>query len=137
MMKKQIIRCPYCGSPAILRDTSYVHGKNAWEGKLYVCSRYPVCNSYVSVHSGTTRPKGTLANKSLREKRIRAHRIFDQIWKQGILSKKDAYRWMSHKFCLDTTQAHIGNFSEYMCERLIEESEKVLRYNHVPLCLAG
>ena len=88
MMKKQIIRCPYCGSPAILRDTSYVHGKNAWEGKLYVCSRYPVCNSYVSVHPGTTRPKGTLANKSLRKKRIRAHRIFDQIWKQGILSKK-------------------------------------------------
>ena len=121
MMKKQIIRCPYCGSPAILRDTSYVHGKNAWEGKLYVCSRYPVCNSYVSVHPGTTRPKGTLANKSLREKRIRAHRIFAQIWKQGIMSKTDAYRWMSDKFCLDTTQAHIGNFSEYMCERLIEE----------------
>ena len=55
MMKKQIIRCPYCGSPAILRDTSYVHGKNAWEGKLYVCSRYPVCNSYVSVLNITVR----------------------------------------------------------------------------------
>ena len=45
--------------------------------------------------------------------------------------------FIADKFCLDTTQAHIGNFSEYMCERLIEESEKVLRYNHVPLCLAG
>ena len=25
-MKKQTIRCPYCGSPAILKDASYVYG---------------------------------------------------------------------------------------------------------------
>lgn len=76
-MKKQIVRCPYCGGTAILRDASYVYGNKSKGGKAYVCSHYPACNSYVGVHKGTTMPKGTLANKELRQKRIRAHRIFD------------------------------------------------------------
>lgn len=132
-MKKQKLRCPYCGGTAILRDASYVYGKTAREGKLYVCSNYPACDSYVGVHPHTILPKGTLANKELRRKRIRAHRIFDQIWKQGILDKQEAYRWMADTFYLDHSQAHIGNFSDYMCEQLIKESQKVLRCNNVSL----
>lgn len=130
-MKKRIIRCPYCGGTAILRDESYVHKNMSGEGKVYVCCHYPVCNSYVGVHKGTSIPKGTLANKELRQKRIYAHRIFDQIWKQGILSKREAYRWIADKFCLTSQQAHIGEFSDYMCEQLIKESRKVLHSNKV------
>ena len=46
-MKQKQIRCPYCGSIAILRDASYVYGNKAKDGKLYVCSHFPQCNSYV------------------------------------------------------------------------------------------
>ena len=136
-MKKQTIRCPYCGSTAILKDASYVYGPNAYSGKVYVCSHYPACDSYVGVHPGTRLPKGTLANRALRKKRIRAHQVFDQIWKQEILSKPDAYRWLADKFCLETRQAHIGKFSDYMCDQLIKEASRVLRNNHIPLSLAG
>lgn len=132
-MKKQHIRCPYCGGTAVLRDASYVHGSKAKDGKVYVCCHYPACNSYVSVVKGTTIPQGTLANPDLRRKRITAHRIFDQIWKQGILDRQEAYRWIADKFCLNSQQAHIGEFSDYMCEQLIKESLKVLKSNHVPL----
>lgn len=76
-MKKQTIRCPYCGSLAILRDASYVYGQNSSKGKVYVCSHYPACDSYVGVHQGTLLPKGSLAGPALRKKRIQAHRIFD------------------------------------------------------------
>ena len=136
-MKKQTIRCPYCGSTAILKDASYVYGPNSHSGKVYVCSHYPACDSYVGVHPGTCLPKGTLANRTLRKKRIRAHQVFDQIWKQGILSKPEAYRWLADKFCLETRQAHIGKFSDYMCDQLIKEASRVLRNNHIPLSLAG
>ncbi|WP_368258766.1 zinc-finger-containing protein, partial [Blautia wexlerae] len=44
-MKQKQIRCPYCGSIAILRDASYVYGNKAKDGKLYVCSHFPQCNS--------------------------------------------------------------------------------------------
>lgn len=136
-MKKQTIRCPYCGSTAILRDASYVYGSNAFDGKVYVCSHYPACDSYVGVHQGTSLPKGSLANRTLRKKRIQAHQIFDQLWRQGIFSRQEAYRWIADRFCLQTRQAHIGNFSDYMCDQLIQEASKVLKNNHIPLSMAG
>ena len=71
----------------------------------------------------------------LRQKRIQAHRIFDQIWQQGILSKPEAYRWVADKFCLTDKQAHIGQFSNYMCDQLIRESADVLKNNHIPFRL--
>ena len=76
MKKPKIIRCPYCGGTAILRDASFVYGTHSHGGQVYVCSHYPSCNSYVGVHPGTKIPKGTLANRELRQKRIQAHRIF-------------------------------------------------------------
>ena len=76
-----------------------------------------------------------LANRELRQKRIQAHRIFDQIWQQGILSKPEAYRWVADKFCLTDKQAHIGQFSNYMCDQLIRESADVLKNNHIPFRL--
>lgn len=36
---------------------------------------------------------------------------------------------MQDIFCLTEQQAHIGCFSEYMCDRLIEESCRVLQNN--------
>ena len=107
-IKKKTIRCPYCGRPAILRDASYVYGSNSYGGKVYVCNHYPVCDSYVGVLSGTNLPKGSLA-----------------------------YRWLAEKFCLERCQAHIGEFSDYMCDQLIQEASKVLKNNHVPLRMAG
>ena len=136
-MKKQTIRCPYCGSTAILKDASYVYGHHSSGGKVYVCSHYPACDSYVGVHQGTSLPKGSLANRTLRKKRIQAHQIFDQLWRKGIFSREEAYRWIGDKFCLQTRQAHIGNFSDYMCDQLIQEASKVLQNNHVPLGMAG
>ena len=124
-MKQKQIRCPYCGSIAILRDASYVYGNKAKDGKLYVCSHFPQCNSYVGVHPGTTNAKGKLANKELRQKRIQAHRVFDQIWLNHIFTKSEAYRWIADKFCLTAKEAHIGEFSTYMCDQLILESMKM------------
>ena len=109
----------------------------AKDGKLYVCSHFPQCNSYVGVHPGTTNAKGKLANKELRQKRIQAHRVFDQIWLNHIFTKSEAYRWIADKFCLTAKEAHIGEFSTYMCDQLILESMKILENNHIPLRAIG
>lgn len=130
---KVTIKCPYCGRTAVYRKASYVHKNASNSDYLYVCSGYPNCDSYVGAHAGTRSPKGTLADATLRRKRIETHRVFDAIWKNGILSKKDAYRWMRDTFCLSTAQAHIGQFSHYRCDCLISESRKVLQNNHVQI----
>lgn len=124
-------RCPYCGRHAVLRDASFVYGTHVYQDgqKLYVCAGYPACDSYVGVHQGSLRPKGSLANGDLRNRRIRAHKAFDAVWRQGILSRKEAYHWLQDITGLDEQQAHIAMFSEYRCDQVIEACNQVLR-NH-------
>lgn len=122
-MKKKQIHCPYCGAKAALRPASVVYGAatKVTDSYLYVCDRYPKCDSYVGAHKRTKQPMGTLANGDLRNKRIQAHKAFDWMWKSGLMTKWQAYKWMQGKLALNDEQAHIAKFSEYMCDRLIAE----------------
>ena len=125
MKKRKQIHCPYCGAKATLRPSSAVYGDAAkTDGYLYVCDRYPKCDSYVGAHKKTILPMGTLANGDLRNKRIQAHKAFDWMWKSGLMTKWQAYKWMQGKLDLSDEQAHIAMFSEYMCDRLIAECNK-------------
>lgn len=125
-MKKTTIRCPYCGAKATLRPSTAVYGERAKEGSyLYICDRYPKCDAYVGTHQKTKQPMGTLANGDLRHKRIEAHKVFDKMWKSGLMTKWQAYRWMQSKFALNDNQAHIAKFSEYMCDQLISACNQV------------
>ena len=129
--KSQVIKCPYCHGIAQLTPAEKIYGPDTKEEWLYVCCHYPVCNSYVGVHKGTTRPLGTLANGDLRNKRIKAHKMFDLIWRNNVMNRKAAYRWMSDKLCLPYESAHIGCFSEYMCDQLIDACKDALSNNRI------
>lgn len=125
---KRII-CPYCGAPAELRPGTYLLKNRSREEWFYVCSRYPKCDSYVGVIQGTLEPKGTMADAHLRNKRIEAHRVFDAIWKGGLMTRKNAYRWLRETLGLPDCQTHIGYFSTYLCDVVIRLSIQVLK-NH-------
>lgn len=128
MKKRKQIHCSYCGAKATLRPSSAVYGDAAkTDGYLYVCDRYPKCDSYVGAHKKTKLPMGTLANGDLRNKRIQAHKAFDWMWKSGLMTKWQAYKWMQGKLDLSDEQAHIAMFSEYMCDRLIAECNKAYK----------
>lgn len=119
-------RCPYCGSIATLRSADGIYQNNPRESMLYVCKNYPACDAYVRVHPGTTLPMGSLANKRLRGLRMEAHKYFDQIYIRGIMSKQDAYHWLSDVLCIPFLETHIGQMGEYYCGKVIEESKKLL-----------
>ena len=129
--RKKNLTCPYCGSATVLRPDSFVYKENARGKHLYVCSRYPECDAYVSVNEDTLEPLGTLANGELRHKRIEAHRAFDQIWRNRIMTRSNAYRWLREKYGMRADQAHIAQFSDYMCESLIRECQKTLKANRI------
>ena len=129
-MKRQKVKC-HCGAQAFLRPESAVFGTKSRGGYLYVCSRYPTCDSYVSVHRRNKKPKGTLANAELRQKRIQAHKAFNVIWESGLMEKWQAYRWMQAIFGLNTQQAHIAKFSLYMCDELIRRCEEFRQNNRI------
>ena len=133
MKKSRKITCPYCGAVAILRDGKYVYGDRAKGEKLYVCKNYPHCDSYVGVHPGTNIPMGTLANAELRNKRIRAHKLFDCIWKNNLMTRKEAYRWMEYFMGIPKNSGHIAKFSDYRCQMLMDKCREVLLNNHIEL----
>lgn len=120
-MKKYHINCPYCGSPALCQPASMVHGSSVLEkGRyLYVCSRWPECDAYVAAHKKDKSPMGTLANGSLRRKRILAHHALKELQTSRHMEKWAAYLWLQGKLGLDEDQAHIGLFSEQMCDRVV------------------
>ena len=113
--KSQRMRCPYCGSPVILRSADGIYRENSQGAMLYVCSRYPECDAYVKVHPGTNIPMGSLANHELRTLRRTAHYYFDQLYKTGRMTRQESYRWLADKICVPLKDAHIGHLGEYYC----------------------
>ena len=125
-MKRINITCPACGSRAYLRPASVVYGDKAPDpdAKYYVCGRYPACDCYVAAHRKTMLPMGTLADKALRKKRHDAHMALDSLWKNGIMSRKEAYRLLQLSMGLPAEDAHIAKFSAARCDEVIALSRR-------------
>ena len=121
MTKQKHIQCPYCHANASLRPASTVYGCNRRsQGKyIYLCDRWPACDAYVSAHDRTHRPMGTLANGDLRHKRILAHRALEHLQQSRHMEKWEVYIWLQAKLGLNDQQAHIGMFSDGMCDEVI------------------
>ena len=118
-MKQVNISCPYCGAKAVRRSAQVVR-RNAGSGEeVYVCARYPVCDAYVAAHRDSRLPMDTLADRTLRQKRRQAHIALNRLWGQGLMTRKEAYRWLQVQLSLPESEAHIGRFSAYRCEQVI------------------
>ena len=56
-MKQARIHCPYCGSLAMLRPASAIHGLSDISAGtyLYVCRRWPACDASVTAAARNSR----------------------------------------------------------------------------------
>ena len=107
--------CRYCGGPVEFVDSARVYRGKSY-GMIYDCRP---CDAYVGVHKGTDKPLGTLANRELRQWRMRAHSAFDPMWQKGKMTRRDAYSWMQTALSMSAEQAHISRFDVEQCERLV------------------
>ncbi len=113
------LTCPYCKCKAKLAMAAAVYPDRNLPGKVYVCNRFPRCDSYVGVHNGTNIPKGTLANKDLRAARMRAHGAFDSFWRSRHWSRAHAYETLALHLTLSRDKAHIGQLDIAQCEKVV------------------
>jgi hypothetical protein len=130
---ENILYCQYCGEPAELIDSKEIYKRPGY-GLIYLCRK---CNAYVGVHEGTTIPKGTLANETLRKLRKDAHKYFDPLWKDKIIKeivtitnenttlRKIAYLWLAEQLKIESKYCHIGNFDEKQCINTIKICKNV------------
>jgi hypothetical protein len=114
--------CPYCGKNTAYVDSSIVYRRSF--GKIYYCRD---CRAWVGVHKGTDRALGRLADKELREWKIRAHFLFDRLWKKKVaqgFSKKEArlkaYTWLSKELKIGMERTHIGMFDVDECKKVVD-----------------
>jgi ssDNA-binding Zn-finger/Zn-ribbon topoisomerase 1 len=119
---KKPLLCPYCGAQALLRKGSFLL-EQVNEKHLYVCVRYPECDTYVSAHEGNKKPLGVLANGTLRRKRILAQQETDRLWKgrTPVFTRKQANNWLADKLSI-TSHLHLDSAGEGICNLVIKEA---------------
>lgn len=96
-------------------------------GPFYGCSNYPECKGTHGAHKDGA-PLGIPADKLTKRARIRAHRVFDQLWAKGLLfankslgyRRRKAYEWLRAAMKLGRGEAHIGQFSSQQCQELVK-----------------
>lgn len=108
------VKCPYCGKKAKYCENKEIYGKNY--GKSYMCYFCEPCNAYIGCHNNTRQPLGTLANRELRQWRIKAHNHIDPIWKSGKLSRGQVYARLKYNF---GRQIHIGESDLETCKKIV------------------
>lgn len=116
--------CPYCGNPTELVDSSEIYGRS-YGSKCYYCRP---CQAWVGCHKDSDKSLGRLANKELRQLKHQAHEAFDPIWREGFISRSDAYKILSIALGLPQEQTHIGMFNEDMCRTVIRLSNIIYKF---------
>ena len=108
------MNCPYCQKPAKWCDNAEVYGRRY--GKSYMCYWCKDCDAYVGCHNNTARPLGTMANKELRQWRMKAHAVIDPIARTAPHSRKSVYRRLEKVF---GRPIHIGESDIELCKQVI------------------
>lgn len=113
-----IVNCDYCTREAklVTGEVIYPHRSDLYNRNFWYCQH---CNAYVGCHKGTDKPLGRLANEELRQWKKRAHLVFDPIWKQGHVSRKEAYCILAEELSIPYEQCHIGMFDVEMCRKAV------------------
>lgn len=112
--------CPYCNQEALFMTTKEYYGRD-YGTNIYVCRP---CDATVGTHKRTDKPKGTLANKRLRDLRVKVHTQFDILWKEHDMSRTAAYRYLQEIMEIPEEEAHIGMFDEKRCLMALDRLSK-------------
>ena len=107
--------CPYCKKEAKWCENKEIYGRNF--GKSFMCHYCKDCDAYVGCHNNTRRPLGTMANKELREWRVKAHAVIDPLWKEGGIPRKEVYALLKEKL---GRAIHIGESDIETCKEIIK-----------------
>lgn len=121
MSKRIIIHCPYCGKQAKVVPAFRVWPQRR-EGYAFVCRDYPRCDAYVGCHGRKPIPLGTMANRDLRRHRRNAHAAFDRIWRDGHMTRPEAYAWLAQRLGIERADCHIALFGEPTCRAVMAVS---------------
>ncbi len=127
-------RCPECGMPMALRQTTKFVCADGSPKKFYGCTGFPKCKETHGAHPDG-RPLGFPANKEVKLARRLAHLFFDAYWQSRGLDRSAGYLELQRIMGLSTHAAHIGMFDKEKCALLIYRIRKLSREQFTGLSL--
>ena len=122
------ICCDTCASPNIKfvkNDAVYgkIYGK--WPF-MYHCTD---CGASVGCHPNTNIPLGRMGDGETRRLRHKCHHYFDQLWRDGFMSRTYAYKWLAHTLSIAEDDCHISWLSKEQLEAAITAVQDYLTQN--------
>lgn len=115
-----ITECALCGAPVEFTNNKAIYGRSFGEWPMiYLCTNAE-CRAFVHCHPGSSTPLGTMADSATRRLRKLAHHVFDKLWKDGEMTRSDAYTWLAERLGIQRDQCHIGLFDAAQCQRVID-----------------
>jgi hypothetical protein len=113
--------CPFCKKPGELftGEKFYPHRKDLHDLRIWACER---CDTRVGCFDGTDIPKGSMASHELRKARMEAHRAFDPIWKEGLISRTEAYALLAQRLGMRVEDCHFGQMGPKACREAATEA---------------
>lgn len=113
---RQVI-CNYCGRHADLYGglDVYPDRKDLADRQFWTCWS---CDAWVGCKAGTDEPYGELADEALRAARMAAHKAFDPVWEQELMSKREAYEWLAVALDMPGEACKIGLMKLEDCARV-------------------
>lgn len=114
-MNLQPKMCNICGEESVIfTSNKIIYGKEYGSGKCYYCTE---CGAYVGTHKPRpTEALGLLANKEMRDMKMKCHDIFDAIWKEKETRKEqcqarnELYVRLAKEMSMDVEECHFGWF---------------------------
>lgn len=114
-----MVKCPYCDREPLLvkGDVIYPKRQDLVNNLYWLCKP---CDAYVGCHGDSSRPMGRLANAELRQAKVKAHKVFDPLWKSGRMTRRQAYAWLATRLDIPRDQTHIGMFDVETCLKVVQ-----------------
>lgn len=116
--------CNICNGDVIFTDNKIIYGKNYGSGKMYICTK---CGAYVGTHEPRpTEAFGLLADKQMRDMKMKCHELFDAKWRHEKTSKarhharNKAYENLAKALNIPLNECHFGYFDIDMLNKAYE-----------------
>ena len=121
MINTKPTKCNLCGGVVVYASNSVIYGKEYGSGKCYLCKE---CGAYVGTHRPRpTEALGLLADKEMRDMKMKCHDLFDKKWKSEKNSRKrhiarrKAYAELADKLNISVNECHFGYFDINMLNK--------------------
>lgn len=120
---EQKVICPLCGGPMKLRGTEKHTYRDGRPHLFYSCLLWPICESTIGSDTRGN-PQGVPGDKETKQLRIECHQVFDSWWKNGSMTRKEAYLELQAVMEMLEAEAHFGSFNAEQCREFLRRVEK-------------